>query len=66
MKKTWLLFSCVVLLGQLFAAVPEYLVAGKNPGRLDKIAVAELQEFFRKIYQKELKCVSEEQAKGTK
>ena len=64
MKKTWFLLGCVILWGQLFAAVPEYLAAGKNPGRLDKIAVAELQEFFRKIYGKELKCVSEEQAKG--
>ena len=64
MKKTWLLFSCVILWGQLFAAVPEYLVAGKNPGRLEKIAAAELQAFFRKIYGKELKCIPEEQAKG--
>ena len=35
----------------LLAAVPEFLVMGDKPGRLEKIAAEELQLFYSKIYQ---------------
>ena len=60
-------FSLFVLLASVFsllAAVPEYLVTGKNPARLEKIAAEELQLFYQKIYGKKLKVVSEAAAKG--
>ena len=60
-------FSLFIVLASVFsllAAVPEYLVTGKNPARLEKIAAEELQLFYQKIYGKKLKVVSESAAKG--
>ena len=48
----------------LLAAVPEFLVMGDKPGRLEKIAAEELQLFYSKIYGKALKVVSADAAKG--
>ena len=60
-------FSLFVMLASFFsllAAVPEYLVTGQNPARLEKIAAEELQLFYQQIYGKKLKVVSEAAAKG--
>ena len=64
--KKFLIFCAVV--GVTFAAfsVPEYLVTGKNPSRLEKLAEKELLYFYRKIYQRELKKISSRDAKGKK
>ncbi|MBE6394341.1 MAG: DUF4838 domain-containing protein [Lentisphaerae bacterium] len=64
--KKFLIFCAVV--GVTFAAfsVPEYLVTGKNPSRLEKLAEKELLYFYRKIYQRELKKISSQDAKGKK
>ena len=64
--KKFLIFCAVV--GVTFAAfsVPEYLVTGENPSRLEKLAEKELLYFYRKIYQRELKKISSQDAKGKK
>ena len=63
MKK--LLFLCA-LVGflQLAAGVPVFLVTGKSPSRLEKIAAEELQFFYQKIYGRKLTVIPESQAKG--
>ena len=50
----------------LFAvyAVPEYLVTGKNPSELEKLAEKELKFFYKKIYQRVLKNISPQNAAG--
>ena len=48
----------------LYAAVPQYLVTGPSPSRLEKIAESELQLFWQKIYGQKLKKIAPEQAKG--
>ena len=62
MKK--LLFLCA-LVGflQLAAGVPVFLVTGKSPSRLEKIAAEELQFFYQKIYGRKLTVIPESQAK---
>ena len=49
---------------QLSAAVPEYLVTDASLSRLEKIAVEELQLFYRKIYRKELRTIPASQTAG--
>ena len=59
--------SVFVLLCSVFsllAAVPEFLVTGKNPARLEKIAAEELQLFYSKIYGKKLTVIAEDAASG--
>ena len=48
----------------LYAAVPQYLVTGTSPSRLEKIAENELQLFWQKIYGKKLQKISELQSNG--
>ena len=63
MKKK--LIFCTAIFGLLTAwAVPEYLVTGKSPSRLEKLAEKELKYFYRKIYQRELKNISPGEAAG--
>ena len=59
------LFFCFAICC-LFAvyAVPEYLVTGKNPSELEKLAEKELKYFYKKIYQRELKNISPQNAAG--
>ena len=42
----------------LYAAVPQYLVTGPSPSRLEKIAESELQLFWQKIYGQKLKKIA--------
>ena len=45
-------FSLFVMLASVFsllAAVPEYLVTGKNPALLENIAAEELHLFYQKF-----------------
>ena len=62
--KKFVLYLMIAGVFSLFAAVPEYLVTGKNPARLEKIAAEELQLFYQKIYGKKLKVVPESAAGG--
>ena len=63
MKK--LLFLCSLVCIQLLSAgVPEFLVTGKKPSRLEKTASEELQFFYQKIYGRKLTVIPESQAKG--
>ena len=48
----------------LTAAVPEYLVTGKSPTRLENMAEKELCLFYKQIYGKELKKIGESEADG--
>ena len=63
MKKFLALFLLCGIVS-LFAAVPEFLVTGDKPARLEKIAAEELQLFYQKIYAKTLKVIPESSAKG--
>ena len=55
-----LIFCCCIL----SAAVPTHLVTGENLSKLEKIAVEELQLFYKKIYKKELQMLTSENAAG--
>ena len=46
------------------AAVPQYLVVGDTPGKLEKRAESELQLFWQKIYGRKLQKISESQSRG--
>jgi hypothetical protein len=50
--------------GVLAAAVPEFLVTGEKPVRLETMAEKELCLFYQKIYGKELKKITEKEAAG--
>ena len=64
-KSNWKLVVPAVLTAlQLSAAVPEYLVVGGELSKLEKIAVEELQLFYRKIYKRELKTIPASQTAG--
>ena len=59
----------MLLVGMLFstvlaAAVPEFLVTGEKPIRLETMAEKELCLFYQKIYGKELKKITEKEADG--
>ena len=54
-----------ILCGTLLcAAVPQYLVTGPSPSRLEKTAESELQFFWQKIYGRKLQKISEDRSKG--
>ena len=61
MKK---IFICALLfsVAAVFAAVPEYLVVGKDLSKFEKVAVEELTEFYSKIYGKKLQTIAEKDA----
>ena len=63
MKKnlTALLLLCGMVVS---AAVPQYLVVGDTPGKLEKRAESELQLFWQKIYGKKLQKISASQSKN--
>ena len=63
MKKIFVLI-CLCSVFSLLAAVPEFLVTGSKPARLEKIAAEELQLFYQKIYGKKLNVIPESAAKG--
>ena len=63
LKKS-LIFSVSALCFLLTGAVPEYLVTGNSPGRLEKMAEKELCLFYQKIYGKKLKKLPVSQAAG--
>ena len=48
------------------AAVPEHLVVGETPSRLEKTAAEELRSFYRQIFKKELLLIPECAAEGKK
>lgn len=59
---------CIILIqllaAQAIMAVPEYVVVGTSPGRLDKMALDELQFFWEKMQGRPLTVISESQADG--
>ena len=63
MKKI-LCLAGMLLTAAVSAVVPEYLVVGENPIRLEKMAEKELCSFYREIYGKDLKKISENEAAG--
>ena len=65
MKKSFLLLLLFLCTATAFcAAVPEYLVTGKAPSRLEKCAEEELQLFWQKIYGKKLTVIPESKSSG--
>ena len=65
MKKSFLLLLFFFCTAAAFcAAVPEYLVIGKAPSRLEKYAEEELQLFWQKIYGKKLTVIPESKSSG--
>ena len=64
--KKFLIFCNVFFWIFAVFSVPEYLVTGAAPSRLEKLAEKELQYFYRKIYQRELKKISAKDAGGKK
>ena len=59
---------CIILIQllavQAIMAVPEYVVVGTSPGRLEKMALDELQFFWEKMQGRPLTVISESQADG--
>ena len=59
---------CIILIqllaAQAIMAVPEYVVVGTSPGRLEKMALDELQFFWEKMQGRPLTVISESQADG--
>ena len=61
MKKTFVL-TMLFSAAAVFAAVPEYLVVGRDLSKYEKIAVEELNEFYCRIYGRKLKIIAEKDA----
>ena len=64
MQKKLLLFSFLLSAATAFsAAVPQYLVVGKSPSKLEKTAENELQYFWQKIFGRKLTVINETQSR---
>ncbi|MBQ9336631.1 MAG: DUF4838 domain-containing protein [Lentisphaeria bacterium] len=59
---SWILFLCWMAAAS--AAVPEYLVTGTSPSRLEIMAENELCGFYRQIYGRELQKIDEKEIDG--
>jgi len=62
--KNFLLLTGVLFSTVLAAAVPEFLVTGEQPVKLENMAEKELCLFYKQIYGKELKKIGENEADG--
>ena len=62
--KNFMLLAGMLFSTVLTAAVPEFLVTGEKPVRLETMAEKELCLFYQKIYGKELKKITEKEADG--
>ena len=63
MKKT-LCLAGMLITAAVSAVVPEFLVTGEKPGRLEGMAEKELCLFYKQIYGQELKKLPESEAAG--
>ncbi|MBR2510163.1 MAG: DUF4838 domain-containing protein [Lentisphaeria bacterium] len=60
--KKFLILATLCSVAAVFAAVPEYLVVGKDLSKFEKVAVQEINEFYSKIYGKKLKTIAAKDA----
>ena len=62
--KETLCLAGMLITAAVSAVVPEFLVTGEKPGRLEGMAEKELCLFYKQIYGKELKKLPESEAAG--